>query len=207
MKGLLLKDFFNLKQQAKFLFVLVAFYAFLGVQNNDINLLSGMLSILAILIPITAISYDERSKWDRFALTMPVSRENLVQSKYVLSLLTLVFSICLVLMLLPLLGYSALEDYLGMLASAGSALLMISILMPLIFHFGVEKARYLMLILALVPILLIFIIRKLIQGPFPELSFIQNLSPNWLWLIPLFLILALWISYKTSIQIYLRKEF
>ncbi len=163
--------------------------------------------MLAILLPITAISYDERSKWDRFALTMPVSRETLVQSKYFLSLLTLIFSLILTLILVPLLGDHLLEDYIGILTSTGAALLMISILMPLIFHFGVEKARYLMLIIVLLPVLLLFLLRSLVRGPFPELSFIQNLSPNWLWLIPLFLILALWISYKTSIQIYLRKEF
>ena len=207
MKGLLIKDLYNLKQQAKFLLVLVAFYAFLGIQNNDISFLSGMLSMLAILLPITAISYDERSKWDRFALTMPVSRETLVQSKSLLSLLTLVFSLVMTLILLPLLGKHVLEDYWGILASTGAALLMISILMPLIFHFGVEKARYLMLILVLVPIVLLFLLRSLIRGPFPELAFIQNLSTNWLWLIPVFLILALWFSFKTSIQIYHRKEF
>lgn len=42
--------------------------------------------LFSVMIPMSAIAYDDKAKWDRYALTMPVSRRDLVISKYLLAL-------------------------------------------------------------------------------------------------------------------------
>ena len=49
--------------------------------------------LFTIMIPMVAMSYDDKSKWDRYALTMPVSRRDMVLSKYLLALAFAAFAL------------------------------------------------------------------------------------------------------------------
>ena len=49
-------------------------------------MLGGVLAVLAAMMPVTAFSFDEKAKWDKYALSMPVSRRDLVLSKYIFGL-------------------------------------------------------------------------------------------------------------------------
>ena len=72
MKGLLLKDILNFKKQGVMFFFLIALWFFIGIRNKDIYYLSAIIAIMTLLVPITVISYDEKAKWERYALTMPI---------------------------------------------------------------------------------------------------------------------------------------
>jgi len=79
MKGLLIKDFFVISKQLKiFIAALIIFSIMPGYS----------LSVFAILysglLPITALAYDERSKWNNLAAMMPYSMGEIVFSKYLL---------------------------------------------------------------------------------------------------------------------------
>ena len=95
MKGLILKDFYNLTKQYKIILVLVIFYLLVSVSSEDTNFFGGVVSILMVMQVITTLSYDEKSNWDRYALTMPISRSDLVLSKYILGgiLLAVAFAV------------------------------------------------------------------------------------------------------------------
>ena len=87
MTGLILKDLLNLKKQGKVYLILIIFYFAIGLVNENSSMFASMMTMVAVLIPITAMAYDERCKWDRYALTMPVSRKDMVMSKYLLGLI------------------------------------------------------------------------------------------------------------------------
>ena len=86
MKGLLLKDILNFKKQGLIYIFLIALWFFIGIRNKDIYYLSGVIAMVTLLIPITVISYDEKANWERYALTMPISKGTIVISRYLLTI-------------------------------------------------------------------------------------------------------------------------
>ena len=78
MKSLVLKDLFNIGHNAKsMLFILVAFAAafipFSGVEGYIFEC-----AILCSMMIVTTFSFDDNSKWTRYAMIMPVSKKELV---------------------------------------------------------------------------------------------------------------------------------
>ena len=93
MKGLLLKDLYNLEKQARSLLLIFVFYLVFSLIGENSNMFGGVVSIMMVMLVITSLAYDERSRWDRYALTMPVSRKEMVLSKYLLGLILLTFAL------------------------------------------------------------------------------------------------------------------
>jgi len=91
MWGLLHKDLKTISLQGRVLAIMVVFYLtfFLLSEAEDalISVVTFSIVLMGILFPITALSYDEKAKWEHYALTMPISRNMLVWSKYLLVLL------------------------------------------------------------------------------------------------------------------------
>ena len=65
---------------------------------------------MMVMLVITSLAYDERSRWDRYALTMPVSRKEMVLSKYLLGLILLTFALLINMIFLILFGSSPLGE-------------------------------------------------------------------------------------------------
>lgn len=141
MKGLLRKDFYTIIRQLKLYLVLVA--AFACVPGGS---LTAFTVVYAAMLPFTALAYDERAGWDMLAATMPLSRRQLVGSKYVLGCIG-----CGGALLLSVLaegvyallgmgdGFRAGVENLLTIAFLGP--LMMSVTLPLMYRFGVEKGR------------------------------------------------------------------
>ena len=76
MKSLVLKDLFNIGHNAKsMLFILVAFAAafipFSGVEGYIFEC-----AILCSMMIVTTFSFDDNSKWTRYAMIMQFPRKN-----------------------------------------------------------------------------------------------------------------------------------
>lgn len=85
MMGLMMKDLLNLRQYVKQLAAVYGFYILCSVMGMwDI----GFFVALAIMIGgtsfLSTLTYDDMAKWNAYALTMPISRRDLVNSKYLL---------------------------------------------------------------------------------------------------------------------------
>ena len=139
MKALLKKDIFCvLKSMKVFLLVIVLFAVIPGFSASRFAI------IYAAMLPLTALAYDERSKWDVLAATMPYSPLQIVLSKYVLGLLGVLASQSII---NP--GRFDRETLFLLLTTAGVGVLLLVLSLPLAFHFGVEKGRlFLMAMLA-----------------------------------------------------------
>ncbi len=142
MKGLLLKDFYVMKRELRaFLFIIVFFTAFSFVgENNSFFMFYGL--IMLPIVNISLISYDERSHWDSFLETTPISRSTAVTEKYLLTLLLLLIWFPVVL-LVYMLQHSSFGDFAQMLCiSVYMALFFPAVLYPFIFALGSEKGRF-----------------------------------------------------------------
>lgn len=146
MKALLLKDFLTLSRYLRMALLFVVIFACIPGGS-----MAAYALVFAAMIPITALAYDEQSKWPRLAAMMPYSPRQLVMSKYVLGyimlggaiLLSVVSTVVTTLVRGDVLDPASLSMLL-ILACAAS--LILSVIMPLILRFGVEKGRLVMLV-------------------------------------------------------------
>lgn len=93
MLGLIIKDILNLSSNKRIFVTLLIMFTFVGFMSNGLpNYLSIYLPILCLMLAISTFSYDEYSKWDRYVLALPLSRKDIVRSRYMFSLVLLVLS-------------------------------------------------------------------------------------------------------------------
>ena len=79
MKGLLLMDWYTLIKQMKIMLVLMLVFACVPGYS-----MAAFAVVYAAMLPVTALAYDERSKWDELAAMLPYSVREIVGGKYVL---------------------------------------------------------------------------------------------------------------------------
>ena len=203
MAGLLLKDLLSLKKQAIAYGAVAVFYVFLAIADGNAMFFGWMLVLLSIMMPLTAVAFDERAKWDKYALTMPVSRTQLVLSKYILSYILIGIAVTIYIVFSALYGMNifAKESLLLYAAMIGIAVFFISLLMPAIVKFGTEKARIYMLAIVMVPTLLVMMIAK--SGvPMPSEQTLMHFA----YALPVVILLLAVGSILLSISIFKRKE-
>ena len=170
MTGLIIKDLLNLKKQGKIYLLLVVFYFAMGLVNENTSMFTSMMTMVAVLIPLTAMAYDERSKWDRYALTMPISRKNMVMSRYLLGLIFLIVAFVLSMLVnMVISNMKTAENTLVVLGGFSTGLMLMSVIFPLLFKFGVEKGRIFMMIVIFIPVAALMISKLGISMPDEEL--------------------------------------
>lgn len=203
MKGLLLKDMMVLKKQAVLLVVLVAVYGIYAVASGDNSIFGSVIVLLGAMLPITAMAYDEQAKWDKLALSMPVSRAALAMSKYLMSLVTIgIATLCNLAIQWLLSGRLVWEDMTLIFVFSALGLLFVAILFPLMFQFGVEKSRLMIIGIVLVPVLLILLAQSL-GVPMPDEAGVEKIIQ----LLPVISIAALLLSVLISVSICQHKEY
>ena len=210
MNSLILKDFISLKSYSKTLAIIIGFFTIITFTNDEPSFLSGMIILIMSMLPITSFSYDQHAKWDLFSQTLPVSRKQLVMSKYVLGIISIVAGAILAILLnVAVLLMKSLEVDIWYLILANSlialvALLYLSILIPLVYKFGVEKSRLLMIVVLAVPSVLAIGLSKA-GVSIPVLDEITPVSVVAIGLV--FVVCIILISYVISVRIYMQKDF
>ena len=146
MKGLLLKDFYNVKNLILYYALVAAVFAVVSVVSSNIYFFCGFMIFISVGLVSSTISYDAQDKWDRYALSSGVSRRTAVLSKYVFTVVTILCSLALGLILALALGYRQAVDFLPVVAYSFAGVLSVGIVLPCFFRFGVEKARVIYMI-------------------------------------------------------------
>ena len=150
MKGLMWKDIYTLLKQAKFILLLMVLFACLPGYS-----MSAFAIFYGAMLPITALAYDERSKWDELAAMMPYSVKEIVGSKYVLGLLlvggisALSIAARIVIGIIKAAPFDA-EGIISILILACLSLVLLMMDLPLMFRLGVEKGRIIYILLTCV---------------------------------------------------------
>lgn len=171
MKGLLVKEIFNMRIYYRTILILVAFFSVIGLiqQSADsfIAMISGIGVMLTLMCAINSMSYDAASKWDCYALSMPVRRRDIVAAKYIFSIGIGAAFILFGLLAMAVIHLIFPSEESGSSAAAilsgifGASIILLSIIFPLLYKFGVEKARFLIMTIALLPSLAIFLFSQL----------------------------------------------
>lgn len=210
MKGLLLKDLYMVKAYFRSFIIVIAVFMAVSLFDPGNSFMLFYPMILVGTIPFSLISYDERSKWTQYCDALPISRKQVVSARY-LTTSIFVLSVFILTAIVQLFAPSfSIEAYLSMLSLLLLAgLLCPSILLPLTFHFSVERSRfiYYFIIGALCAMSLIVTDRLdygtdiLASGDGPFISPLGLTA-----LFPLIAIVLFVLSWLISIRIYQNRE-
>ena len=147
MKGIVIKDLLTLKSSMKTVVLIVILFGFMGAKSGS-TYMSTFASVYAAILPMTCMAFDERSRFNRYAVIMPINIRDVVLSKYVVGLILAVAATVVATAMTAVAGGS-----IGETVAASIAIPMVyhSILLPLMFKFGVEKSRIIILAGVVVP--------------------------------------------------------
>ena len=90
MYGLIWKDFLVLRKTLRLYVLFLLGYlgmALLGI--FDLTFVTTFCVVILMILPISAFSYDEFARWDRYARTLPLSSRQIVGGRYLFVLLLL----------------------------------------------------------------------------------------------------------------------
>ena len=146
MKGLLLKDWYMTLKYCKVYMLIIGIFAAASAASS-VNFTYGFYAcVISGLLPVTLLSYDERSKWTVYSCALPYTRRQIVTVKYVVGGFAQLSTLILLGLIhgigMSLRGSFNLSGFLGYL----SLLLFMSCIvcavnLPFIFKYGVEKGR------------------------------------------------------------------
>lgn len=162
MKGLLIKDLYLAAKNCRLSLIIAALFGLVALFAPDSTFFLFYPCMIAGMIPVTLLGYDERSRWIEYSGTLPYTKTQLVSVKYLIGL------ICQgAMMLLILVGYLiknsvtgtfSIQEFLSILwILITVSLLATAISLPFIFKLGIEKGRVAYYIsLGIVAVLCIF---------------------------------------------------
>ena len=141
MKGLLIKDVLNLRPQFRIYIIILLIWFAIALFRADCTFFSGVMVMFVVMLPINTIAYDEKAGWDKFALTMPLSRDDIVLAKYLFMICTIT-AIAVITFIGNLIITRDVAESAGvMLYAMPVGLILDAVIIPLLLKFGVEKGR------------------------------------------------------------------
>lgn len=215
MNGLLYKDLLNLTPTLKYVAFMALIFCVVFIPLGNELPVYIILIMFGALLPTTAISFDTAARWDKYAVSLPVTRREIVVARYqlmvggicVAGIISLIIAVAMMI-LMP--GEGIFLPYFSplmlMVLFVACGLLLGSIALPLTLKFGVEKMRYIIMVIALTPVVVIFG-----MSFFADLSGITPTDPV---LMPVIIgvllavtALFVYVSFRLSVRIYAKKEF
>ncbi|QQK81295.1 ABC-2 transporter permease [Salicibibacter cibi] len=215
MKGLLLNQYYSVSASLRnYVLLSVVIVAILLFSRNE--LMQGFAQMLITIFMVTpaleVLKHESKSGWNKFVLTLPIKRGDVVQSHF------LFFALAMISGLLVTVALFALADLilgdiltstnmLGILNGAGIALLLGIVAYPLTYKWGAEKADT-VLMLGIIVAVGLFLLSNWLYIEFIEDAF-QGINHELLFTSGFCVITFMLyiISYGITLQVYKRKEF
>ena len=221
-KGLIKKDLYNLSSYKTSLIIVIIFCGIAIIGTGNINLGPIIICTIIGMISLSTFSYDEISKSNKYILTLPTNRKEIIKAKYILAvgstILGGILGIILTIIIANIMNYVRPENlidlnYESLITTTIGGMFGISLIqaiqIPSIYKWGAEKGRVQMFILVFILIVLVAGVGYLImKSSFNiDLAKIENIMQQY----GLILLLALmavmyYISYKVANKIYNKKE-
>lgn len=213
MKGLIIKDFISICANIRTLIFIITMFAAGSIMSGDITIMSSGLTAVIAVLGINTFSFDEICQWDKFSVALPIKRSKIVMARYIVFLLTCIvgfvisFGISLPVLFVTTMESGGFGESIGAtVVSSGTSMLVVgvlfSILIPLIYKYGVQKMRIISMMLIVVPIGVLLILQNFhVQMP-TEAEIISALKA-----LPLLAIVLFAASYFVSVRIFAKKEF
>lgn len=180
MKGLFLKDIYELRKPVNLLVMLivvcVSIYSAFQVspESNKLSdcLMTGIVfAVLFSFIPLILVTSDERSKWDKFCMTSPVSKKQFVSEKYSLFLIvsaaaSIIMSVSAIVLMVKSNAFDIKQYIFQLVLIMGIPLFMMSMCVPLLYRYGasVGAASFLITFLLVVGVSLTTVLAAAFNG-------------------------------------------
>ena len=221
-KGLLKKDLYNLASYKTTLMIITLFCGIAIIGTDAIYWGSIVIGIIVGMISLSTFSYDEMAKSNRYILTLPVTRKEIVLEKYILAIgatiLGSLLGFVLTLLVGNMMNYVRPDNMIDinidtLLSTSIGGLFGVSVIqaiqIPSIFKWGAEKGRIQMFIvlfvIALIGAGVGFLIKE--SGLSVDIEKLENTLKSFGWIILVILSFIIYfISYKVSYKIYKNKE-
>ncbi len=223
MKGLIIKDLLNLSSYKTTLLIILIFCSIGMVGTDAVNAAPIFITVMIGMIVLSTFNYDEASHAEKYILSLPLTRKEIVMSKYVLAIvaniLGSIVGILLTIIIVNVINVIRPEDLikldfenLSITAVSGifGVALIQAIQIPSVYRFGAEKGRIQMFLLLFLLVLMIAGVGFLIT----KIGFDINIEKinrfmNHFGIPILILVSAIlyYISYKISYKIFKKKEY
>lgn len=211
MKGLILKDLYamgSFYRNTLFSMVIVCgcFGFSLGAEG-----VTAATAIMCATMVVSTFALDERCGWPGFAAALPVDRKESVMAKYAVHVIycfagtMLGFVISIVVNMFADQKLSIGELGICAVVSFGISMLFGFVIIPIMFRFGAEKARFIMMAVIALPIIAVYLLADRID--FGGIEFTDMGIKLIYAVVILGFILIGMASCAISIKIYSKKEF
>lgn len=218
-KGLIIKDLLNLSHYKTSLIVIVIIFIGIGISNKDtLNYLPIMLMAMIGMIGLSTFSYDELSKADKYLLTFPTNKKELIKSKYILIIsMVLIGAIISILikLLIHYIMYKEIVNFDAIISILMGGIFGISLIeciqIPSVYKWGPEKGRIQMFILIIVITGLIgagiyLLTNAGLNIQIDSNKIIQIIKTFGIYIVAILTVIMYFVSYKLSCKIYMKKE-
>ncbi len=196
MRGLLLKEFYYMNRYLKTLVVIIGLF-FIGITYHVGNALFmlGALPVLFSIVTTFSFKYDEKGNFDRYAMCLPVTRRDIVLSRYIVDLLMVAAGTGFSVFLTALYLYRSaqqlsVEIVSTLIFSFLLGCLIFCVYNPLAFRYGYQKSRSILVTIVIVLFLLcvpLFLLNVSLPLPGVQLILIMGIMSPF---IVLFLFMA-----------------
>ena len=221
-KGLIKKDLYNLSSYKSSLIIIILFCGIAIIGTEAINIAPIVICSIVGMISLSTFSYDELSKSNRYILTFPTNRKELVKEKYILAIgatiLGGIFGLLLTIIVVNVMNYIRLENIINLdfesliittIGGMWGISLIQAIQIPSIYKWGAEKGRIQMFVLLFVIIAVVLGLGYLMMKVNFNINIemIENFMNKYgIILLVLLMITTYFISYKIAYKIYKNKE-
>ena len=223
MKGLIIKDLLNLSSYKTTLFLILIFCCMGMIGTDAVNFAPTFITVMIGMIVLSTFNYDEASHAEKYIVALPLTRKEIVMSKYILAIvgniLGGIIGIILTIIIVNVMNVIKPDDlirldYQGLLVTVISGILGVALIqaiqIPSVYRFGAEKGRIQMFLLIFLLVLMIagvgFLITKVgFDIDINEINHFMNRFG-----IPILLLVSAvlyYISYQISYKIYKKKEY
>lgn len=198
MKGLLLKDLYNIRKQAWWYLSMILLFCLLSVTVQNIAFAGAIGVLVTVSVPLIAIGYEEKDSWQKFVVASGRDIKTIVAEKYLLGIICAVTGFVAYAVVYLLSERTSLTD---LFVPLFMQITVLSVMLPTVFKFGVDKGRVYMIAVILI-FMLAFIGLLSAADKFVGTDLIVfNLTTAVL------IAGVLVISYFISLKIYTAKEF
>ena len=153
MKTLLVKDYRILMTQKKSLFILLIVGVIMVISTFEIDFLTGYMMMMAMVLSLGTVNYDELDNGMAFIMTLPANRKTYAIEKYVFTMINIVACAAVMLMIYFITkGFVNWQFGTGDMVSVTAGwicgiMILASVMIPLYLKFGAEKRRVVMMLL------------------------------------------------------------
>ncbi len=214
-KGLIVKDFQTIKSyKTTVLYMITIFIVCAFINNEVINFLPVFMPLCFGMLGISSFSYDNLAKADKYLLTFPINKKDIVKARYIYILLSTLLGTLLGFVLTLIAQEVKTSNILigstvaSIIGSLSAIMFLQAFQIPIMYKFGAEKGRIIQMTMTVVLMVGISLIATALMK-FSNISldsFIVILKNYLIAILGIVVVILYILSFKISCKIYEKKE-